>query len=171
MGYRRVGYLDGLGYRRVGARAKHFPSRPNISRHAKHFPSRPNIFRRQFFNILSWVCFKRGVYFAKVNPNYTSQTCPNCGVNTAESWRCRLTSRQTFQDGKKDLSERIHKCPDCGFEVNRDIASAMVICTRGQRGIENACGVDVTGILETVSSQLALKQEIFGANRGISLCI
>ena len=74
----------------------------------------------QFFNILSWVCWKRGVYFTKVNPDYTSQTCPNCGVHT----------------GKKNLSERLHKCRSCGFEVNRDVASAMVICTRGQRGIE-----------------------------------
>ena len=30
----------------------------------------------QFLNILSHVCFKRGAYFAKVNPNGTSQTSP-----------------------------------------------------------------------------------------------
>ena len=40
-------------------------------------------------------------------------------------------SRQTFQDGKKDLSERIHKCPECNFEINRDIAAAQIICQRG----------------------------------------
>ena len=38
----------------------------------------------KFFNILAWVCWKRGVYFAKVNPDYTSQTCPNCGVHTGK---------------------------------------------------------------------------------------
>ena len=65
----------------------------------------------QFFKILSWVCWKRDVYFARVNPDYTSQTSSNCGVHT----------------GTKDLSERIHKCLECGFEVNRDITAAMVI--------------------------------------------
>jgi hypothetical protein len=41
----------------------------------------------------------------------------------------------------------------------RDIASAQVICTRGQRGIENVCGAEVTGILGTGSSQLVVKQK------------
>lgn len=121
----------------------------------------------QFFQILSWVCWKRGVYFRKVNPNYTSQTCPSCGVHTPESCprlhagdRCRLTSRHsrslpsgvTFQDGKKGLSEFIHKCSECGFEANRDIAAAMVICTRGQRGLENACGGELAGIFRYAPS-------------------
>ncbi|MDJ0519418.1 MAG: transposase [Trichodesmium sp. MO_231.B1] len=69
----------------------------------------------QFFNILAWVCRKRGVYFGKVDYRYTSQICPNCGAHT----------------GKKDLSERIHKCSECHYEVNRDVAAAKVICHRG----------------------------------------
>ncbi|NEQ74378.1 MAG: transposase [Okeania sp. SIO2C9] len=69
----------------------------------------------QFFNILAWVCRKRGVYFGKVDYRYTSQICPNCGAHT----------------GKKDLSERIHKCPECQYEINRDVAAAKVICHRG----------------------------------------
>ncbi len=69
----------------------------------------------QFFNILAWVCRKRGVYFGKVDYRYTSQICPNCGAHT----------------GKKDLSERIHKCPECHYEINRDVAAAKVICHRG----------------------------------------
>ncbi len=62
----------------------------------------------QFFNILAWVCWKRGVYFSKVDYRYTSQICSNCGAHT----------------GKKDLAERIHKCPECQYEINRDIASS-----------------------------------------------
>ena len=31
-----------------------------------------------FLSLTEWVCWKRGVYFAKVNPNGTSQTCPAC---------------------------------------------------------------------------------------------
>ena len=74
---------------------------------------------------------ERGVDFGKVDYRYTSQICPHCGTYTAESWRCRLTSRQTFQDGKKNLSERIHKCPECQYEINRDVAAAKVIGHRG----------------------------------------
>ncbi|ACK70648.1 putative transposase IS605 family [Gloeothece citriformis PCC 7424] len=83
----------------------------------------------QFFEILSHVCWKRDVYFAKVDKNYTSQICPNCGVHT----------------GKKELSERIHTCPECGFICNRDFAASLVIRNRGvsavgQSVLENACG-------------------------------
>jgi putative transposase len=69
----------------------------------------------EFLSILEWVCWKRGVYFAKVNPNGTSQTCPNCNHYT----------------GKKDLSERIHHCGECGFQTDRDVAAAMVVMQRG----------------------------------------
>jgi putative transposase len=68
-----------------------------------------------FLEILSWVCWKRGVYFAKVNPNGTSQTCPQCGTHT----------------GKKKLSERVHVCHECGYTTDRDIAAAMVVEQRG----------------------------------------
>ncbi|PPT06035.1 Transposase [Geitlerinema sp. FC II] len=49
------------------------------------------------------------------------------------------------------------------------MASGQVICSRGQRQIENACGVEATGDRVTDSSWLAVKQEIFGATQGISL--
>ncbi|HEY9691656.1 MAG TPA: transposase [Oculatellaceae cyanobacterium] len=83
----------------------------------------------QFFEILSYVCWKRGVYFAKVDKNHTSQTCPNCGVLT----------------GKKSLSERVHKCPECRYQTHRDVAAAQVIKNRGvfavgQSVSENASG-------------------------------
>ena len=68
----------------------------------------------QFFNILSYICWKRDVFFLKVNKDYTSQICPNCGTYT----------------GKKDLSERMHRCA-CGYTTNRDVAAAQVIRNRG----------------------------------------
>jgi len=73
----------------------------------------------QFLNILSHVCFKRDVYFAKVNANGTSQTCPRCQTHT----------------GKKELRERIHKCPECGYETNRDVAAAQVVLQRGYTAV------------------------------------
>ncbi|WP_216349369.1 hypothetical protein [[Limnothrix rosea] IAM M-220] len=58
---------------------------------------------------------------------------------------------------------------NCGSVKPRDMAAAQVMSTRGQREIENACGVEVAGASVAVSGQLAVKQEIFGATQGISL--
>ena len=69
----------------------------------------------QFLQILEYVCWKRGVYFARVDAKGTSQTCPNCGTYT----------------GKKTLAERIHKCDNCGYETDRDVAAAQVVMQRG----------------------------------------
>lgn len=82
----------------------------------------------QFFNILSYVSWKRGKYFGKVNKDGTSQTCPNCNAHT----------------GKKTLDVRIHSCPECGYTTNRDVAASQVIRNRGvnavgQTVLENAC--------------------------------
>ncbi|NEQ70442.1 MAG: hypothetical protein F6K21_34115 [Symploca sp. SIO2D2] len=44
-----------------------------------------------------------------------------------------------------------------------------MICARGQRVVENACGVYAAGAEVTQSSWLAVKQEILGATSGISL--
>ncbi|MGB7441912.1 MAG: transposase, partial [Coleofasciculaceae cyanobacterium] len=69
----------------------------------------------EFLSILEWVCSKRRVYFAKVNPNGTSQTCPNCNHHT----------------GKKELSERVHRCGECRYTTDRDVAAAQVVMQRG----------------------------------------
>lgn len=97
----------------------------------------------QFVNqVVPWVCLKRGVYYGKVDPNGTSQTCPDCGARV-----------------KKDLSVRIHECHECGSVKPRDIAAAQVIKARGLSGIEIASGAEVSGVLETISRQLATKLE------------
>ena len=82
----------------------------------------------QFINILQYVCWKTDTYFAKVNKDYTSQTCPNCNELT----------------GKKDLSVRVHSCQHCGYTTQRDVAAAQVIRNRGV----NAVG---TTVLENAS--------------------
>ena len=69
----------------------------------------------EFFSILEWVCWKRDVFFLKVDASHTSQICPECGAHT----------------GKKKLSQRVHKCYECGYEGNRDVASAQIIAQRG----------------------------------------
>jgi len=102
----------------------------------------------KFLNILSWVCWKRDVYFAKVDCRGTSQTCPICDSHTP-----------------KDLSIRVHECA-CGYRTNRDIAAAQVVKKRGllnlnadgQAVFQNVCGDGLTGI--EISSQESLKQKI-----------
>jgi putative transposase len=88
----------------------------------------------QFVNILEWVCFLRNVYFAKVNKNGTSQTCPNCGAHT----------------GKKALDIRVHHCNECGYTTTRDVAASQEVRNRGITAlghsvVENVCGLDATG--------------------------
>jgi putative transposase len=90
----------------------------------------------QFISILSWVCWKQGVYFEKVNKDYTSQVCPNCNAHT----------------GKKSLDNRVHSCQECGYTTHRDVAAAQVIRNRGLSAEgrfvdikEVACGGGLTG--------------------------
>lgn len=69
----------------------------------------------QFLQILEYVCCQRGVYFARVDAKGTSQTCPICETYT----------------GLKTLAERVHKCNECGYETDRDVAAAQVVVKRG----------------------------------------
>jgi len=96
----------------------------------------------EFLSILAWVCWKRGVYFAKVNPHGTSQTCPNCNHHT----------------GKKQLSERVHCCGECGYITDRDVAAAQVVVQRGLAAV----GHTVKMLGEGLSVSSLLTQESHG---------
>lgn len=69
----------------------------------------------QLRTILEYVAQKRDVFVGRVDHRGTSQTCPNCRTAV-----------------RKDLSERVHECHECGYVVDRDIASGQEICNRGQ---------------------------------------
>ena len=77
-----------------------------------------------FFNILAYVCWKRDVYFLKVDKDYTSQICPNCNTQT----------------GKKNLSDRVHHCPHCGYQTNRDVAASQIVRNRGLVAVQRGLG-------------------------------
>jgi putative transposase len=79
----------------------------------------------QFRDLLKWVCWKRGKYFAEVDHKFTSQICPKCGTHT----------------GKKELSERVHYCSECGYQTTRDHASGQVILQRGLESISSTDGL------------------------------
>jgi putative transposase len=88
----------------------------------------------QFVSILQWVAWRRGLYFGKVDKNYSSQICPQCGTHT----------------GKKQLSLRIHVCNECQYTCSRDVAAAQIVMQRGinavgQAVLENVCELDAAG--------------------------
>ena len=99
-----------------------------------------------FLEVLGWICKKRGVYFAKVDPRGTSQTCPNCGTHTV----------------KKELDERVHNCSECGYITNRDVAAAIVV---EQRGL-TAVGQTVMLPVEVNRLGVPVKQEVLESNLG-----
>jgi putative transposase len=79
----------------------------------------------QFRDLLKWVCWKRGKYFAVVDHKFTSQICPKCGTHT----------------GKKELAQRVHACSECGYQTSRDHASGQVILQRGLANISSTDGL------------------------------
>ncbi|MBV9387057.1 MAG: transposase [Chroococcidiopsidaceae cyanobacterium CP_BM_ER_R8_30] len=89
----------------------------------------------QFLSLTQWVCWKRGVYFSRVNPNGTSQTCPKCLATV-----------------QKDLAERVHLCPECLYETHRDHAAAEMVLLRG---LESLVGRDSAESKEPVGSRSA----------------
>ncbi len=92
-----------------------------------------------FLSLLEWVCWKRGAFFFKVNPNGTSQTCPACLATVS-----------------KTLEVREHHCPECGYRVHRDHAAAEIVLYRGLEQIssqglwqtETACQVGLSGVYD-----------------------
>ena len=68
-----------------------------------------------FLVILQQMANLYGCRLTKVDPQYTSQICSNCGAIV-----------------KKDLSVRVHKCPHCGLEIDRDVNAARNILQRGK---------------------------------------
>ena len=84
--------------------------------------------------ILPFICWKRGKFYLKVDKNFSSQECSNCGAFT----------------GKKQLKERVHNCHVCLHSESRDTNSAKIIMQRGQKAVghtvlKNACRGDATG--------------------------
>ncbi|SIO44647.1 RNA-guided endonuclease InsQ/TnpB family protein [Nitrosomonas cryotolerans] len=60
----------------------------------------------------------------KVNPQYTSQTCPGC--------------QHVNRDNRK--SQSAFECTECGFKANADLVGALNVLERGHRLL--ACGVE-----------------------------
>jgi putative transposase len=69
-----------------------------------------------FRNLLGYKAIEAGVEVIEVNPRNTSQACSRCGSIV-----------------RKELNERIHQCPECGLELDRDLNAAINILSLGTR--------------------------------------
>ena len=86
----------------------------------------------RFIFALKWQAHKRGKQLVEINRWYpSSKTCSNCGQHKADL----------------KLSDRLYVCPDCGFEIDRDLNAAINILQEGIRQYNtagtaeiNACG-------------------------------
>ena len=74
----------------------------------------------------------------RVNPQYTSQTCPSC--------------HHVSKENRK--SQSVFACTECGFKANADLVGALNVLERGHRLL--ACGVK--------SLDLTMKQELVGSS-------
>ena len=70
----------------------------------------------QLVSSLEWALLKHGGYVTKVNPAYTSQTCPSCG-------HCEKENRPTQVE---------FKCRQCGYANNADVVGAINVLNRGR---------------------------------------
>lgn len=90
---------------------------------------------------LDYFAYKYGKATVAVEPHNTSQNCSNCGKKV-----------------QKSLSTRTHKCPQCGFESDRDVNAAINILkkglsTLGRRESFKAWGDDTATLVEAILSE------------------
>jgi putative transposase len=69
---------------------------------------------RKFRDLLSYKAEEAGVNLVLVNPKNTTRECSGCG-------------EMVF----KPLDQRVHSCPHCGLEMDRDLNAAINILRRG----------------------------------------
>ena len=77
---------------------------------------------------------KAGKVVELVDARYTSKKCSRCGIIVP-----------------KTLAERVHRCPNCGLEMDRDINASLNIRTLGLRG---SAYQDPTPTLSKLSKQV-----------------
>ena len=104
---------------------------------------------RTFFDWLQYYGKVMGKIVYGVNPQYTSQECPNCKAIV-----------------KKTLSQRTHVC-ECGCVMDRDEAGAINILAKALRKLETCHGTSVLG--RGGHSQTS-NLELVNANGHINLC-
>lgn len=83
-------------------------------------------------NLIQYCTYKAeiaGSMVEQVNPNGTSQICSSCGITV-----------------KKDLSVRIHNCPNCKTVLDRDLNASINIKNRSsQKNTVGSTGIYAYG--------------------------
>lgn len=123
-----------------------FLERLNIKGMVKNHNLAKAIHDASWSKLVQYVTYKsvmlRGMLPVFVNPNGTSKLCSKCGSNV-----------------DKTLADRVHICPNCGLEIDRDINAALNILKVGlERSKPNACG-DTDLCLKNSGKSVSLKQE------------
>lgn len=72
----------------------------------------------KFVQMLAYKAEKAGARLIQVDPKNTSQMCSGCGVIVP-----------------KDLSVRVHDCPDCGLVLDRDVNAARNVLHKAIAGL------------------------------------
>lgn len=89
---------------------------------------------------LTYKAERAGCQFVAVDPAYTSQDCFRCGTRVP-----------------KDLSERTHNCPVCGYTENRDLNAAFNI---RKRAFNVGWGTPESTLVEIGASTLAMPVQV-----------
>ncbi|MDP2907204.1 MAG: transposase [Nanoarchaeota archaeon] len=102
--------------------------------------------------MIAYKAERAGKLYIPVNHKGTTQRCSNCGKEVT-----------------KDLSERIHKCPFCGFEAPRDYNSALCIKKLMLKELEIGQELSESTLVKTESLPcnwhvLSMKQEATSLN-------
>lgn len=102
----------------------------------------------KFLTILEAVALRSGRHFVKVNPHSTTVNCSGCGTKVP-----------------KTLSIRLHQCPKCSLELDRDENAAINILNKGLQAVGltgsaygrlSGCAPDEVGILNSDVRKLTL---------------
>ncbi len=72
---------------------------------------------------------EKGIEVYNVDPEYTSQTCPECG--------------QTSRDNRKNSKHRF-VCQECGYEINDDLVGSVNIARKGAYKVDVDYVTDLT---------------------------
>lgn len=88
-----------------------------------------------FIRMVEYKAENAGIQFVKVDPKGTTQDCSQCGETV-----------------RKRLWDRVHICPRCGFEADRDYNASLNILKRGLssigEGLAESTPVDIVPLLE-----------------------
>jgi putative transposase len=113
------------------ARTNHWSSAPSGLARTRLAKSIYDVSWGKFITILEAVVVKYGVHLVKVNPHNTTQDCSSCGTKVP-----------------KTLCVRLHECPKCSVEMDRDENAAINILMKALQVVgltSSACGALVDG--------------------------